>query len=68
MASSLDRKYPKGDDLTLEAVKDLLRPLNERLNELLSSQNEMKETIGEATTLREENEKLKQRVAKAEII
>ena len=68
MASSLDRKYPKGDDLTLEAVKDLLRPLNKRLNELLSSQNEMKETIGEATTLREENEKLKQRVAKAEII
>ena len=46
--------------LTLEAVQHLLQPLDERLNEVLTNQKEMRDTIGEVATLKEENEKLKQ--------
>ena len=55
-----------GTPLTLEAVQNLLKPLNDRINEVLNHQKEMKNTIGGAAKLKEENEKLKQRVAMVE--
>ena len=57
-----------GEVLTLQAVKDLLKPLDERITEVLNSQAEVKATIGEAATLKSENEKLKRRVTKMEEI
>ena len=57
-----------GTPLTLEAVQWLLQPLDERINEVLNQQKEMINIIGEGSTLKEENEKLKQRVAKVEDI
>ena len=50
---------PKGDVLTLQAVKDLLRPMDERITEVLNSQIEIKANIGQAATLKSENERLK---------
>ena len=57
-----------GTPLTLEAVQRLLQPLDERINEELNQQKEMINIIGEASMLKEENEKLKQCVAKVEDI
>ena len=50
------------EELTLQAVKDLLSPMNDRINKILVEQTKMNETIGDAALLKEENEKLKQRV------
>ena len=57
-----------GKVLTLQVVKDLLKPLDERITEVLNSQAEVKATIREAATLKSENEKLKRRVTKMEEI
>ena len=57
-----------GGALTLQAVKDLLKPMDDRITAVLKTQMEMKATIGEAATLKSENEKLKQRVMKMEEI
>ena len=60
-------ELPKqGTPLTLEAVQHLLQPLDDLINEVLNHQKEMKVTIGEAATLKEENEKLKQHLARVE--
>ena len=56
----------ESEPLTLQAVKDLLKPLDERISKVLSTQEEMNTTIGEAATLRLENEKLKQRMTEVE--
>ena len=50
------------EELTLQAVKDLLSPMNDRINMILVEQTKMNETIGDAALLKEENEKLKRRV------
>ena len=64
---SKDANQPQqGDVLTLQAVKDLLKPMDERITEVLNSQIEVKATIGEAATLKSENKKLKCRVTKME--
>ena len=49
-------------------VKDLLKPLDEQITEVLNSQAEVKGTIRETATLKSENEKLKRRVTKMEEI
>ena len=53
-------------ELTLEAVKKLLEPMNERINKILTEQTKTNDTIGSAALLKEENEKLKQRMSKIE--
>ena len=53
-----------GEVLMLQAVKDLLKPMDERISAVLNTQIEMKTTIGEAAMLKHENEKLKQKVTK----
>ena len=53
MAELLEKNMP----LTLEAVEHLLQSLDACINEVLSYQKEMKDTIGEASTLKDENEK-----------
>ena len=58
----------QGTPLTLEAVQCLLQPLDDRINEVLNQQKEMINTIGEASMLKEENEKLKQCIARVEDI
>ena len=58
----------KGEVLTLQAVKDLLRPMDERITEVLNRQIKVKATIGEAATLKSENERLKRRVTRIEEI
>ena len=45
----------ENEPLTLQAVKDLLKPLDERISKVLNTQLEMKTTIGEAATLKLEN-------------
>ena len=54
--------------LTLQAVNDLLKPLDERITKVLSTQVEMKTTIGKVATLKNKNEKLKQIMCKIEEI
>ena len=54
----------KNMPLTLEAVECLLQPLDACINEVLSYQKEMKDTIGKASTLKDE----KQRVTKVKEI
>ena len=56
----------ENEPLTLQAVKDLLKPLDERISKVLTTQEEMNATIGEAATLRLENENLKQRMTEVE--
>ena len=41
-----------GKALTLQAVKDLLKPMDERISAVLDKQIEMKTTIGEAAMLK----------------
>ena len=48
--------------LTLQAIKDLLKPMDDRITKVLYTEVELKETIGVATNLKSENEKLKQKV------
>ena len=55
-----------GGVLTLQAIKDLMKPMDDRITAILKTQIEMKATIGEAATLKSENEKLKQRVTEME--
>ena len=57
-----------GEALTLQAVKDLLKPMDEKISAILDTQIEMKTTTGEAAMLKRENEKLKHRVTKMEEI
>ena len=54
------------EPLTLAAVKDLLQPMQANINEILITQWELKNSISEAATLKEENEKLKHRMEKVE--
>ena len=56
----------ENEPLTLQAVKDLLKPLDKRIRKVLTTQVEMNTTIGEAATLRLENEKLIQRMTEVE--
>ena len=61
-----DQEQGTGEKLMLQSIKDLLKPLDERMTKVLSTQEEMKSTIGEAATLKSENEKLKQRMSEIE--
>ena len=61
-----DQEQDTSEKLTLQAVKDLLEPLDIRMSKVLSTQEEMKTTIGEAVTLKTENERLKQRMSEIE--